>query len=366
MSEDQPGPQPEYNVYRARRRLLGKLRAPEQLRQVKRRQPPQRPSSKRPTPDSPDERRPRRDRPRRPSPRRLLRWLVASVLAWLALSAVLFFVSAQLEEGSSGRTDQALSSGGSLLTGSTILVLGSDQRPSGSREPGASGPGRADSVMLLRARPAGVRRLSILRDSYAQIPGHGAQKINAAYALGGTALMISTVETFLGNGLEVNHVVEVDFERFPKLIDALGGVRVKLRRCVRSQPFGGRVFRLRRGEHRLNGRQALAYARVRKNACAPNEDDRARAARQQQVLSAIRARVLSPATFVRLPWVSWRAPGIVDTDMAGPALFGLFADLATSTSTATHVLRPSGAGPQGSLVVSEQEKQRAVGKLLGR
>src|SRR5256885_2152644 len=119
---------------------------------------------------------------------------------------------------------QALSRGGSLLTGSTVLILGSDQRPKGSKEPGAhQGPSRSDSILLLHLGFGSVRKLSVLRDSYAPIPGHPAQKINAAYALGGPALAIKTVEAFLGNGLQVNHVMEVSFTDFPKLIDALGG-----------------------------------------------------------------------------------------------------------------------------------------------
>lgn len=349
------GGRPEYKVYRSRRRLFDRARASQellQLRSLRRRA--------KPPPGPGDLRRGRRFRPRR-----AVKWLALAALGWVLLSAVLFMVSAQLQDGVSEETEAALADGGSLMTGSTILVLGSDKRPEGSLEPGAGGTGRSDSILLLRAELGSVRRLSVLRDSLAEIPGHGVQKINAAYAIGGPALTVETVERFLGNGLEINHVVEVSFEDFPEFIDALGGIDVELDRCVRSQPFGGRKFSLSAGEHHLNGRQALAFARVRENRCAPNEDDRARAARQQKVLSAIRSQILSPSTFLRLPWVSLEAPQTIRSDMKGPALAGLLADVMTGGTGETNVLMPSGLGPGGSLVVSEEAKARAVDRLLG-
>jgi LCP family protein required for cell wall assembly len=349
-------PAPEYKVYRSRKRLLDRLRPRDTLRDLTRRRRAE------PGPDEPG--RPRR----RVTPKRVLKWVALAVLFWLTLSLLLFVISAQLEKGVSSNTENALSGGGSLLTGSNILVLGSDARPPGSKEPGANpgGPSRSDSMMLLHVGFGTVRKLSILRDSYAQIPGHGAQKINAAYAIGGPALTVQTVEQFLGNGLKVNHVVEVSFDDFPKLIDALGGIDVSLKRCIRSNSFDGRVFRLRKGDHHLDGRQALAYARVRENFCSPNEDDRQRAARQQEVLTKMRSKALSPSTFFRLPWVAWEAPRTVRTDLGGFGLLGMFTDLMTGGGGGNaHVLQPSGNGPGGSLLISADAKRRGVEQLLG-
>jgi anionic cell wall polymer biosynthesis LytR-Cps2A-Psr (LCP) family protein len=160
-------------------------------------------------------------------------------------------------------------------------------------------------------------------------------------------------------------VIEVSFDDFPKLIDALGGIDVTLKRCVRSPPFGGRKFGLGRGEHHLNGRQALAFARVRKNTCSTNEDDRDRARRQQDVLAAMRSRLLSPAAFPRLPLAAWQAPRTLRSDMRGLGLSLLFVDVATAGGGDTEVLEPDGVNPDGSLVVSEQAKQNAVATLLG-
>ena len=304
-----------------------------------------------------------RRRPAGPLWRRILKWAALAVGAWLLLSFVLFMVSAQLQEGVSDETESALSGGGSMLTGSTILVLGSDERPEGTLEPGAAGaPARADSILLLHVGFGSVRRLSILRDSWTDIPGHGAGKINSAYAYGGAALMVETVEQFLGNGLEVNHIVEVNFDDFPDFIDALGGIDIELKRCVHSNSFGGRRVRLGKGEHHLNGKRALQFARVRKNECAPNEDDRQRAARQQQVMSAIRSQILSPSTFFRLPLVSWQAPRTLRTDLKGPGLLALFADVMTGGAGKTRILTPYTLSP--NMLVSEEEKSDAVRELV--
>jgi LCP family protein required for cell wall assembly len=278
------------------------------------------------------------------------------------VSFVIFLVSAQFGEHSSKAAEAALSPGGSLLTGSNILVLGSDARPPNSKEPGAGGPARSDSIMIMHVGFGTVRKLSILRDSQAEIPGHGTQKINAAYALGGAGLAIKTVEQFLDHGLQINHILEINFQNFPKLIDALGGVTVHLPRCIHSNSFGGHVLVLHRGTHHLNGRQALAYSRVRENRCAPNEDDRARARRQQQVLAAMRNQMVSPTGFVRLPLISWAAPQAVRSDMRGPGLATLFFDLLTGGGGETRVLQPSGANGT-ELIVSDAAKARAVNYL---
>ena len=116
----------------------------------------------------------------------------------------------------SDATRAALDDSGNLLTSpNNILVLGSDRRPGEKR-------GRADTIMLMRYGGGKAARLSIPRDTLVNIPGHGPSKINAAYAIGGPPLMIETIKQFLG--IEVNHLVEVDFKGFPKFVDALGGV----------------------------------------------------------------------------------------------------------------------------------------------
>jgi LCP family protein required for cell wall assembly len=351
-----PGP-PEYNVYRSRRRAPSRLTGGGDLDALRRRLSRFR------------DREPGEPRERRGiSPGRVLKWIALAVIGWLLLSLVLFMVSAQTRDGVSADAERALSSDGSLLSGSTILVLGTDQRTGDSIDQSQEGPSRADTIMLVHAAFGSVRRLSIPRDSLAEIPGHSTQKINAAYALGGPALMIRTVEGFLGNGVSVNHLIEVDFENFPALIDALGGVDVTVERRICSPPFDNfwKGLNFRRGERHLDGERALGYARIRKNDCAPNETDIERAERQQQVLTAIKDSVVSPGTFFRLPLVSWRAPRALRSDMNGLELLALFADLATGGSEDTKVLEPSclSCGPGSSLLVSDGSKRDAVRQLV--
>ena len=357
---DRPPDKPEYKVYRSRRGLLERLNPRDQAAQLREAARRKTQSQKQ---DKDREPRERRRLPAGPLWRRILKWVAIGVGAWLLLSFVLFMISAQFQEGVSDETKDALSSGGNMFTGSTILVLGSDERSEDTKEPGAESlTARADSIMLLHVAFGSVRRLSILRDTETEIPGHGIGKINSAYAYGGAPLMIETIEQFLGNGLEINHIVELNFDDFPEFIDALGGIDVTLRNCVRSNSFGGRRVRLSKGEHHLNGKQALAFARVRKNDCAPTEDDRQRAARQQQVMTAIRSQLASPSTFFRLPWVSWQAPRTLRTDLRGPGLLALFADIMIGGTGDTRILKPYQLSP---LLVSEEEKARAVDELVG-
>ena len=84
----------------------------------------------------------------------------------------------------------------------------------------------------------------------------------------------------------------------------------------------------------------------------------------------MRGRIASPTnwpnTFIRLPLISWEAPRALRTDMHGPGLTALFTDLLTGGSGATEVLKPTGFGPGGSLIVPTSERARAVRQLLGK
>jgi LCP family protein required for cell wall assembly len=310
------------------------------------------------------------------TPKRVIKWIVLAIVGWVALSVVLFLVSAQIEQGKvSDSAQRALSGGGPLpFSPNTILVIGSDARPKGTKEKGANvvgQPSRSDTLMLIRTGGFKSARLSIPRDTVVDIPGHGPDKINAAYAIGGAALTITTVERFLG--VKVNHLVEVDFANFPKFIDALGGVDVELAGCVRAKldggdGAGGTTLNLHKGVNHLDGHHALGLARVRVNACRPGENDLDRAERQQRILNAIKGRLTSPTTFLRLPWVSWTAPKAIRTDMGGPTLLALFAALQLGGTPAPRVLKPSGVtttpGGGSGLTVSDDEKRSEVQRFL--
>ncbi|MEA2298992.1 MAG: hypothetical protein QOF77_1928 [Solirubrobacteraceae bacterium] len=341
--------EPRYTLYRARPRLL-------------------------PGRDQPPGARAGGRRSRRPiTAGRALRWLAIAVFAWVAFSVVLFVISTHLASSVSASARSALDAGSWPLTSAnTILVLGSDQRTKGTREPGAAttGPSRSDVMLLIRAGGGRSARLSIPRDTIVAIPGHGRAKINAAYAFGGPALAVETVKRYLG--IPINHLVEVSFENFPALIDALGGVDYT-GGCVVSRISGGfrnggYTLRLRAGTTHVNGAQALALARTRHNDCNPGESDLVRARRQQKLFSAMEHRLVSPGALLRLPWVSWQAPRAIRSDMGAATLLGLFGALVTNGTPNTRVLRPSGTASLSDggvgLVVSPGERRAETQRFL--
>lgn len=353
---------PDYTLYRSKPRgLRERLRGEEEsLRDPGRggggARPPRRPAERRPI-----------------TPKRVAKWVALAIAGWLALSLLLFVVSAYIESSKvPGSTKDAVAGGGfPPFTATTILVLGSDARPKGSKEPGAASSGRrSDTIMLVRAGGGQASKLSIPRDTVVSIPGvPGRHKINAAYGFGGPALAVKTVEDFAH--VKVDHVVEVNFENFPKFIDALGGVDVTTG-CVVSDINGGTrnggySLRLKPGDNHLNGKQALALARTRHNRCAPNENDLTRAKRQQQILAGIKGALLSPETFFRLPWVAWTAPKAIRTDMGGFSLLGVAAGLAVAGSPPPRVMKPDGvAAADGGigLTISAGEVRREIRRFM--
>jgi LCP family protein required for cell wall assembly len=346
--ENKPDPadKPQYKVYRSRKALLERGGGDEiaQLRE--------------------DERRGRSRRAhKRPTFGRVVRWLLLAALGWIVLSVLAFLISAQIQQGKiSDAANASLGGAGyPLWSPNNILVLGSDQRTKATSEPGAqTGVGRSDSIMLMRVGGGANSRLSIARDTVVDIPGSGRQKINAAFAIGGTALAVKTVEAY--TGVDVNHVVVVSFEDFPALIDAMGGITYQ-GGCVVSRinggfRNGGYTLRLKAGKSHINGKQALALARTRHNDCAKNESDLTRAHRQQKVIAAMRRRLLSPGAFLRLPFISWRVPSALRSDMSGPTLLGLFAALSVAGKTHNQVLGTFNGN------VPESAKQAAVRRFL--
>jgi LCP family protein required for cell wall assembly len=310
------------------------------------------------------------------TPKRLLLGLLALLAGWLLLSLALFLISSHFERVSppADVTNALEPDGFPITSASDILVLGSDKREKGSREPGAeiSGPGRSDTIMLIRTGGGHSARLSIPRDTVTEIPGYGMQKINAAHAFGGPKLSIEVIKRFLG--VPINHVVEVNFENFPALIDAMGGVTYT-GGCIDSEisggvQNGGYTLKLSAGAHHLDGREALILARTRHNLCVPAENDLNREEHQQALFNDMRSQLSTLTAFVRLPLIAWNAPPAIISDMSGPELLGLFASLTVDGSAPTKVLRPTGAitlpdGEQG-LTISEAAKRRQVAEFMSR
>jgi LCP family protein required for cell wall assembly len=163
----------------------------------------------------------------------------------------------------------------------TILLIGSDRRRTGGE--GA----RSDTMILVRMEPSRRRiaLLSIPRDLYVAIPGHGHDRINMAFHDGGERLLTRVVrETF---GVTIDHFVEIDFHGFKDLIHDLGGIYVPVDQRYFNHNVGTAETNyasidLKPGYQRLNAKQALAFARYRHD-----DNDFVRAARQQLVLRTV-------------------------------------------------------------------------------
>lgn len=201
----------------------------------------------------------------------------------------------------------------------TVLVAGVDLRP------GETHPGQTDSLLLLsmdRTRQTALM-LSIPRDLWVDIPGHGPNRINTAYALGeedhtgGAALLKQTASNALG--VRIDHVVRLDFSVAIRLIDAIGGVEIDVPADIDDPLFpdagyGYEPLFIPAGRQHFDGTLALKYMRTRHGS-----SDFDRAARQQQVLTAVREKLSQLDTWSdllkRAPELFTQLQGAIATDM---------------------------------------------------
>lgn len=171
-----------------------------------------------------------------------------------------------------------------------LLLLGSDSRISaGDPTQWEAGAQRTDTIMLVHLPADGESAyvMSIPRDSWVDVPGHGQAKINAAFSYGGPTLMIQTVEQL--TGVRIDHFAIADFESFSAITDAMGGVQITL-----DQPLTVDGTTVPAGKHQLlTGDQALRWVRERKTLARGDFD---RVQRQQAWIRAMVARMRNEGT----------------------------------------------------------------------
>ncbi len=171
------------------------------------------------------------------------------------------------------------------------VLLGSD-----SRDPGNDGNGRSDTILVvhLNAKRNKAYIISFPRDMYVNVPGYGRNKINAAFAFGGTPLAVRTLESL--TGVRMDHVAMIDFEGFIRLTEDLNGVTV-----INKTAFSSHGFDYPEGKITIAGEEALWFVRERKLLPGGDLD---RAENQRNVIKAIAQKGLSvqvisnPATFI--------------------------------------------------------------------
>ncbi|MEV5837946.1 LCP family protein [Nocardia sp. NPDC052112] len=223
-----------------------------------------------PPPALPPSRREREPRPpRRRRKLHLFRWFLV-----LLVVLVLAVVGAVVKlDGSLNRIDALADYSDRVgdTPGTNWLLVGSDGRagltPDQEQElatGGEVGPERTDTIMLVHIPKSGSTTLvSLPRDSYVSIPGHGKDKLNAAFAFGGAPLLVQTVET--ATGVHIDHYAQIGFGGFAGIVDTLGGIDVCVPKAI-DDPLAG--INLAAGCQTLDGPQALGFVRSRATALA--------------------------------------------------------------------------------------------------
>jgi polyisoprenyl-teichoic acid--peptidoglycan teichoic acid transferase len=166
----------------------------------------------------------------------------------------------------------------------TVMLLGSDKRPKGNVEGGVGA--RSDTIILVRLDPSknATAMMSLPRDLKVRIPGHGTDKINAAYDVGGPKLTLRTVKAL--TGLRINHVINVDFRGFWQAVNAIGCVYADIDRRYFNNSPGYAYIDVEAGYQRMCGRKALQYVRFRHE-----DNDLVRSARQQDFIREAKQQV---------------------------------------------------------------------------
>ncbi len=214
------------------------------------------------------------------------------------------------------------------LPRTNLLILGIDRRPEEEYVV------RSDSMILTSLYPQApeVTLLSIPRDLYVQIPGHGTSRINTAHFWGendapggGPTLAMRTVEQNLG--VPVHHYVRVDFDGFRAVVDAIGGIDIVVEEPLvddtyPTEDYGTMRIEIPAGPQHMDGETALRYARSRHGS-----SDFDRAARQQQILIALTHRLAESSAWPRLPLVYLALTNAVDTDLTDGELLLLLPTL---------------------------------------
>ncbi|WRH25157.1 LytR family transcriptional regulator [Arthrobacter sp. JZ12] len=250
-----------------------------------------------------------------------------------------------------------------------ILLLGSDARAAEGTGSDAPEDSRFDTMMLLHlpADRDNVYVMSIMRDTWTEIPGHGEQKINAAMSLGGMPLVVQTVETMLDE--PIDHVAIVDFEGFKGLTDALGGVTVDNPGAFQSEGSSGEYFE--QGPITLDGDSALKFVRER---YAFSDGDYQRVQNQQLFIKGIMSELLSAQTLanpVKLARVVWDMSPYLSVDedfgavtLGSPAL-GMWQVRADDVQFFTLPNLGVGTAPDGqSIVVKDDAALAEIARAL--
>ncbi len=243
--------------------------------------------------------------------------------------------------------------------GRTILLVGSDAREDMTPEDrsklgtGSTEGRRTDTMLLLYVPPKGNSALvSLPRDSYVAIPGHGKNKLNAAYSFGGAPLLVETVEQ--NTGVRVDAYLEIGFLGLVNMVDAVGGIKV----CPES-PMKDKDAHIDipAGCQTIDGVTALGYVRMRKS---DKRGDLGRIERQREVIAKVMKKATNPLSILN-PVTYWRlnmavASSVARSDETGPAALASIGSGLLQTAT--------GSGLSLTVPVADANYKSKVGSAI--
>lgn len=229
--------------------------------------------------------------------------------------------------------------------GTDILLLGSDSRAGSADAAKVSGQ-RADTIMLMHIPKdgSGVYLISIMRDSWVNIPGYGSAKVNAALNYGGIGLQVATIEQLLG--IKIDHVAEIDFTGFKDLTNAVGGVDVQV-----PVAFKTGVWSYTPGTMHMDGSTALAFVRERYSFAA---GDYQRVRNQRAYLRGLYNTLKTQGALSSIGKFKTVVDSLsgyltVDKGLNSSQVANLAAPVITNGSTAMHMMSLPNAGPGWSM-----------------
>lgn len=248
-----------------------------------------------------------------------------------------------------------------------ILLLGGDARGLTKND-----PPRSDTIMVVSIDPETKQAhlFSVLRDTYVEIPGHRANRVNAALALGSYKLAMETVGQLLG--LDIQYYVFVDFQGFINLVDAIGGIEFEVEKNMYYYDPTDPEYKidLKKGLQVLDGKKALQYVRFRHDRLG----DFTRTERQRELLKALTQKMLSATSLLTLPntlqkiepYVSTNIPSDKMLPLARLAYDSASKGLITAQLPPMQLLREEKIEGMDVITVNKQSLQKHVKELLSQ
>ena len=302
------------------------------------------------------------------------RWLrprrILAILAGLVALIVVVAVAVYFSVSSKLTKVDVLTPVSFTSAGTNWLITGSDSRAGLSKKQenqlalghDISGQ-RSDTILLLHVPANGTRPtlVSLPRDSYVPIPGHGYNKLNAAYAFGGAKLLVQTVQNV--TGLPVSHYMGIGFGGLVSVVNDVGGVQVCLKAPMKDPKAG---LNLKAGCQTLNGDQALGFVRTRNFAIG----DLQREQDQRILIKGILNKMTSPGTlanpFAVIPAANGAAAAItIDQGTGLTQLISVAFALRNPVTTTVPIANPGMSTPVGSAVEWNRTEARQFFNDLG-